>query len=127
MGHCRPRPSRHELRSFLRVRALFERCIDVHMTYYVAIVEEEEGTAVGVWFPDLPGCFSAGDTLDEAMTNAAEALELWVGAMIESGRKIPLPRTLIALTADSEFAEELARYMVALIPFPAGLAKPAAE
>jgi len=46
------------------------------MTHYVAIVEEEEGKAVGVWFPDLPGCISAGDTLDEAVTNAAEALKL---------------------------------------------------
>ena len=44
------------------------------MTYYIAIVEEEEGKAFGVWFPDFPGCFSAGDTLDEAMLNAAEAL-----------------------------------------------------
>ncbi|WP_342028902.1 type II toxin-antitoxin system HicB family antitoxin [Methylocapsa palsarum] len=46
------------------------------MAYYIAIVEEEEDKAVGVWFPDLPGCLSAGDTLDEAMLNAAEALEL---------------------------------------------------
>ncbi|HET6377951.1 MAG TPA: type II toxin-antitoxin system HicB family antitoxin [Methylocella sp.] len=46
------------------------------MTNYIAIVEEEEGMAFGVWFPDLPGCISAGDTLDEAMSNAAEALKL---------------------------------------------------
>jgi predicted RNase H-like HicB family nuclease len=48
------------------------------MTHYAAIVEEEEGRAFGVWFPDLPGCVSAGDTLDEAMANAGEALALWV-------------------------------------------------
>ncbi|MGH6841504.1 MAG: type II toxin-antitoxin system HicB family antitoxin [Methylocella sp.] len=46
------------------------------MTHYAAIVEEEEGKAAGVWFPDLPGCVAAGDTLDEAMRNAAAALEL---------------------------------------------------
>lgn len=97
------------------------------MTHYVAIVEEEEGKAVGVWFPDLPGCFSAGDSLDEAMTNAAEALELWAEAMIETGQRIPPPRSLTALRADPEVTEELDRYMVALIPFPAGLAQPAAE
>jgi predicted RNase H-like HicB family nuclease len=45
------------------------------MTHYVAI-EDEEGKAVGVWFPDLPGCISAGDTLDEAILNTAAALEL---------------------------------------------------
>jgi predicted RNase H-like HicB family nuclease len=61
------------------------------MTHYIAIVEEEGGKAVGVWFLDLPGCVSAGDTLDEAMLNAAEALELWAEAMIEGGQDIPSP------------------------------------
>jgi predicted RNase H-like HicB family nuclease len=91
------------------------------MTHYVAIVEEEEGKAVGVWFPDLPGCVSAGDTLDEAMTNAAEALQLWAEAMIENGRKIPPARSLTELKADPEVGEDLRRFMVALIAFPADL------
>jgi predicted RNase H-like HicB family nuclease len=97
------------------------------MTHYVAIVEEEEGKAVGVWFPDLPGCVSAGDTLDEAMLNAAEALELWAGAMIKSGQEIPPPRGLSDLKTDSEVAPDLANFMVALIPFPEGLRRHAAE
>ncbi len=97
------------------------------MTHYVAIVEEEEGKAIGVWFPDLPGCVSAGDTLDEAMLNAKEALELWAEAMIESCQKIPAARTLTELKADSGIAQDLARYMVALIPFPQGLRQHAAE
>jgi predicted RNase H-like HicB family nuclease len=97
------------------------------MTHYVAIVEEEEGKAVGVWFPDLPGCVSAGDTLDEAMLNAEEALELWAGAMIESGQEIPPPRSLTDLKTDWEVAPDLANFMVALIPFPKGLRRDAAE
>jgi predicted RNase H-like HicB family nuclease len=101
--------------------------LKLHMTHYVAIVEEEEGKAVGVWFPDLPGCVSAGDTLDEAMQNVAEALELWAGAMIESGQKIPPPRSLTELKADSGVAPDLANFMVALIPFPEGLRRHAAE
>lgn len=52
---------------------------------------------MGVWFPDLPDCLSAGDTLDEAMLNAPEALELWAEAMIESGQKLPPPRSLTEL------------------------------
>ena len=97
------------------------------MTHYVAIVEEEAGKAFGVWFPDLPGCISAGDTLDEVMLNAAEALELWAEAMTESGQKIPAARSLTDLKADSEIAPDLARYMVTLIPFPQGLRQDAAE
>lgn len=97
------------------------------MTHYVAIVEEEEGKAFGVWFPDLPGCVSAGDTLDEAMLNAAEALELWAGAMIENGQTVPAARSLTDLKAVPEVAQDLARYMVALIPFPQNLHQHAAE
>jgi predicted RNase H-like HicB family nuclease len=97
------------------------------MTHYVAVVEEEEGKAFGVWFPDLPGCVSAGDTLDEAMLNAGEALEIWAGAMIESGQEIPPPRSLTDLKADPEVAPDLANFMVALIPFPEDLRQHAAE
>lgn len=97
------------------------------MTQYVAIVEDEEGKAVGVWFPDLPGCISAGDTLDEAILNTAAALELWAEAMIESGQKIPPPRSLADLKADSDVALDLTNFMVALIPFPEGLRRHAAE
>ena len=43
---------------------------------YFAIIHEDRDSAVGVEFPDLPGCFSAGDTLDEAVANADEALRL---------------------------------------------------
>ena len=78
------------------------------MIHYVAIVEEEEGKAIGVWFADLPGCISAG-------------------AMIESGQIIPPARSLTDLKADPEIAQDLARDMVALIPFPQGLHQHAAE
>jgi predicted RNase H-like HicB family nuclease len=97
------------------------------MTHYAAIVEEEEGKAVGVWFPDLPGCVSAGDTLDEAILNSREALELWAEAMIASGQEIPPPRSLADLKADSEVAQELQHSMVVLIPFPKGLSQHAAK
>lgn len=97
------------------------------MTHYVAIVEEEEGKAVGVWFPDLPGCFSAGDTLDEAMLNAREALALYADALREDGRSMPRARTLTELKADAEAAADIESYMVALIPFGPGALRPAAE
>ena len=46
------------------------------MPRYVAIVEDAgRGKAVGIWFPDHSGCFSAGDDIDEALRNAQEALE----------------------------------------------------
>jgi predicted RNase H-like HicB family nuclease len=47
------------------------------MAHYVAIIEDAgPDHAIGVWFPDLPGCTSGGDDIDEALRNAPEALEL---------------------------------------------------
>lgn len=98
------------------------------MTHYVAIIEDEgPDHAVGVWFPDLPGCFSAGDTLDEAMANAPEALALWIESMAEDGKAIPRARTPSELKADPEVAAEMAVHAIALIPAPRLALLPAAE
>jgi predicted RNase H-like HicB family nuclease len=90
------------------------------VAYYIAIIEEEEPDhAVGVWFPDLPGCTSAGDDIDEALRNAPEALELYAESFEADGKRLPRPRTLTELNIDPEIAEEIKAYMVALIEFPA--------
>ena len=87
------------------------------MTHYVAIIEEEADRAIGVWFPDLPGCFSAGDTVDEAMTNARQAVSLWAEVLADRSRSMPAPRSLTELRRDPEIASDLAQYMVALVPY----------
>src|SRR5438477_10893583 len=56
--------------------------------------------------PDLPGCFSAGDTLDEAIDNAHEALRLYAEAEQAAGRKLPQPRTFRELYSDRKIREE---------------------
>jgi predicted RNase H-like HicB family nuclease len=98
------------------------------MTHYVAIIEDAgPDHAVGVWFPDLPGCFSAGDTLDEAMKNAPDALTLWIESMVKNGRSIPRARTPSELKADPEIAAEMAEHAIALIPASRLAYQPAAE
>lgn len=74
------------------------------MHYPIAIEPGNETQAFGVVVPDLPGCFSAGDTLDEAMENAKEAIALWIEAAIDSDQPIPKPSTVAALQADPEFS-----------------------
>ena len=59
------------------------------MLYPVAIDTGDDSTAFGVAVPDVPGCFSAGDSLDEAMANAKEALEMHLEALAESGQLPP--------------------------------------
>lgn len=47
------------------------------MKTYFALVHKDDDSAYGVSFPDLPGCFSAADNLDNLVNNACEALDLW--------------------------------------------------
>ena len=74
------------------------------MRYPIAIEPGTETTAVGVVVPDLPGCFSAGDTLDEAMSGAEEAAAAWIDATLDAGGAIPAPSSLDSLRANKDFA-----------------------
>jgi predicted RNase H-like HicB family nuclease len=98
------------------------------LTHYVTIVEDAgPDHAVGVWFPDLPGGFSAGDTLDEALANAPEAVALWFEDIEEEGRTAPRARTPSELKSAPEIAADMAKYAIALIPAPNVAQQPAAE
>jgi predicted RNase H-like HicB family nuclease len=56
--------------------------------YFMAIIEAGNA-GYGVTFPDLPGCVSAGDTIEAAARNAEEALALHLRGMLEDGELIP--------------------------------------
>ncbi len=86
------------------------------MTHYVAIVEDAGADrAIGIWFPDLPGCFSAGDDIDDALRNAHEALALYAEAEAQEGRALPNPRTISALKSDPVILPDLRDHMVVLV------------
>ena len=61
------------------------------MRYPIAIEPGTATTARGVVVPDLPGCFSAGDTMDEAVVNASEAITGWIEAVLDDAGDIPMP------------------------------------
>lgn len=73
------------------------------MKFPIAIEKEAEA-AFSVVIPDLPGCFSAGDTLDEAIENAKEAAELWLETVIDDGENIPEPSLISVHQSAPEFA-----------------------
>lgn len=74
------------------------------MKFIIAIEPATESTCFGVVVPDLPGCFSAGDTLDEAIDKAREAIDMWCETVIEDGGDVPVAKTLAEHQADPEFA-----------------------
>lgn len=64
------------------------------MLYPIAIEIGDENHAFGIVVPDIPGCFSAGDTLEEAYKNAQEAISFHLQGMIEDGEDLPVPTSL---------------------------------
>ncbi|WP_421980049.1 type II toxin-antitoxin system HicB family antitoxin [Roseibium sp.] len=83
------------------------------MKLFFALVHQDEGSAYGIQFPDVPGCFSAADELDDLSRNATEALALHL-----EGELVPEARSLSNIMADAEVAKELATgaFLVA-VPF----------
>ena len=67
------------------------------MRYPIAIEPGSKTTAWGVVVPDLPGCFSAGDTLDEALNQTEEAVAHWIEVAMDEGQEIPLPSPIETL------------------------------
>ena len=57
---------------------------------YLAIFEYNED-GISVEFPDIPGCLTCGDTTEEALANAKEALELNMYGIEEDEEEVPVP------------------------------------
>ncbi|MDH3001319.1 hypothetical protein A1D23_12395 [Chelonobacter oris] len=73
------------------------------MLYPIAIEMGDDNHAFGVVVPDVPGCFSAGDTLEEAFINAKEAIAFHIEGMLEDGEEIPRPSAIDHHQKKSEF------------------------
>ena len=82
--------------------------------YYTAIIEQAD-TGFGVFFPDLPGCVTAADTLTEAIANAEAVLSLHLNGMGQDAVAFPKPRLPTQIEADPE-VEEVARVMIGALP-----------
>jgi len=76
---------------------------DDTIIYPIIIEAGSETGAYGVIVPDLPGCFSAGDTLNKALSNATEAITLWIEDAIKRGCPVPDPSSFEQLQARSEW------------------------
>jgi predicted RNase H-like HicB family nuclease len=61
---------------------------------YPVVIHKDPDSDYGVTVPDLPGCFSAGETLDEALTEAVEAIETHLEGLLVDEEPIPAPRSV---------------------------------
>lgn len=77
---------------------------------YPAIFTKESSGKYAVSFPDLDGCYTCGDSLDEAMENAAEASGLFLISALVDGESLPEPSKLEDVICDKN---EVVTYVVA--------------
>jgi predicted RNase H-like HicB family nuclease len=95
------------------------------MSRYIGIVDGERG-AYGITFPDLPGCTSMGETVDQVTRNAVEAVRMWVEDTVQDGEPIPEPRAMDDLLRDQEVREQISAGAVFVaVPLLMDLGRPA--
>ncbi len=59
------------------------------------VLEREDEGGYSVYAPGLPGCASQGETMDEAMANIREAIELYVESLEEDGLSLPASKEVL--------------------------------
>lgn len=60
---------------------------------YLVIFEKSKDGSIWAQVPDLPGCFSSGDTIEEAKVNVVEAIEFHLEGLRAEGLEIPVSFT----------------------------------
>ncbi len=83
---------------------------------YLAFIHKDPDSVYGVSFPDLPECYSAGNSLEEATQNAVEALSGHVRLLEANDSAVPLPRPPDEIIADPDFTEWREDATLVLIP-----------
>ena len=66
------------------------RSLDAYQ-FTVRPLSKDEGGGYLLEYPDIPGCMSDGETVEEAIANGREALRDCIEVFRESGRKLPKP------------------------------------
>lgn len=70
---------------------------------YPVVVDRSE-SSFGVRVPDIPGCFSGGDTYSEALESVREAIEAHIELLIEDNEPIPVATSIECWDSDEEYA-----------------------
>lgn len=68
---------------------------------YPATIQPEEDGRFSIWFEDLPGCATSGETLPEAIMMARDAMGGWLDCAIANGDEIPSPSSLSTVNSES--------------------------
>jgi len=72
---------------------------------YPVVIHKDKTSDYGVTVPDLPGCFSAGDTLEDALTQAVEAIECHLEGLLLDGEEIPPAQSVETHLDNRDYAD----------------------
>ena len=86
------------------------RTLQNEKTYFMLV--HDGGNGLWGEFPDLPGCMTDGDNLDDLMKNAADALESWMDAAIDRGEALPEASDAKDLKAKADAAGDPVLFVV---------------
>ena len=71
---------------------------------YPVVIHKDKSSDYGVTVPDLPGCFSAGETVEEALTCVVEAIECHLEGLLFNGDAIPEAQSVEVHQKNKDFA-----------------------
>lgn len=74
---------------------------------YPVVIHKDPDSDYGVTVPDLPGCCSAGETMDDALDQVVEAIELHIESMLLDSEPIPAPHTVELHRGNPDFANSI--------------------
>jgi predicted RNase H-like HicB family nuclease len=72
------------------------------MSYKVSVVVEKDENGFYAYSPELKGCQTQGDTLDEVMSNMREAVELYMGTLDPDERADRMSRDILTTSVEVE-------------------------
>ena len=70
---------------------------------YPVVMHKDKISDYGVTVPDLPGCFSAGKTVEEALENTKEAILCHIEGMVSDGESVPRPASIEQYKDDPKY------------------------
>ena len=84
------------------------------MKTYPVVIHKDQDSDFGVTVPDIPGCFSAGSTVSEALNNAVEAISGHIECLVKDGEPIPEAAELEEYINDPKYSNAYLKTVVSV-------------
>ena len=82
------------------------------LTHYPIVIHKDNDSDYGITVPDLPGCFSAGTSMAEALQQAKEAIECHIEGLLLDNETLPTPTQNYTLLAEKPEYKDGIRHLI---------------